>query len=197
MIYLRIFLCLLGYGLTPDELMAGGFSPADEKDNLEIILPNGDTPDVVSAKAPDASTPQPSPAAVLQSVPAGGMPSRVMSSPAQAVTEHYSRPLKVGTRITHDVRCFKACPKVYNIDRGNIEPIQDSTQLPGFYKEGKAAYYPKGQILGKYLVTSSFDTDCQQKKPYSGSWIPTSIILFTGIVLLSIMMPRTPRDSRI
>ena len=41
------------YGLTPDELLAGGFSKADEKDNLEIILPNGDyTLDVVSVKAP-------------------------------------------------------------------------------------------------------------------------------------------------
>ena len=52
------------YGLTPDELMAGGFSTTDEKDNLEIILPNGDyTLDVVSAKAPDDSSSQNPPAA--------------------------------------------------------------------------------------------------------------------------------------
>ena len=51
----------------------------------------------------------------------------------------------------------------YNIDRGNIEPIQDKTQEPGFYHEGKGAYYLKGQILGKYLITSSYDSDRAQK----------------------------------
>ena len=58
------------YGLTPDELMAGGFSTADEKDNLEIILPNGDySLDVVSVKAPDDSSPQASSEDMPQSVP--------------------------------------------------------------------------------------------------------------------------------
>ena len=40
------------YGLTPQELMTSGFSAKEEKDNLEIILPNGDySLDVVSVKA--------------------------------------------------------------------------------------------------------------------------------------------------
>ena len=76
--------------------------------------------------------------------------------------EHYSRPLKVGD----DYMMFVALGDAqvgYNIDRGNIEPIQDKTQEPGFYKEGKGAYYLKGQILGKYLITSSFDSDRAQK----------------------------------
>jgi len=151
------------YGLTPDELMAGGFSTTDEKDNLEVILPNGDySLDVVSVKAVDgASSPVP-PAEVPQSVPSsGGMPSRTLSS-SPGTLEHYGRPLKVGD----DYMMFVALGDAqagYNIDRGNIEPIEDSTQEPGFYHEGKGAYYLKGQILGKYLITSSYDSDRAEK----------------------------------
>ena len=147
------------YGLTPDELMAGGFSTASEKDNLEIILPNGDySLDVVSTK----TTSTPGVEVVPESVPASGMPSPVLSSNSPGALEHYSRPLKVGD----DYMLFVALGDAkmgYNIDRGNIEPIQDVTQKPGFYKQGKGAYYLKGQILGKYLITSSFDSDRAQK----------------------------------
>jgi len=152
------------YGLTPEELMAGGFSMQDAKDNLEIILPNGDySLDVISAKPFDNSSPQNPPAAVPQSVPiSGGMPSRTISSSSPGTLERYSRPLKVGDDYLMFVALGDA--KVgYNIDRGNIEPIQDSTQLPGFYHKGKGAFYLKGQILGKYLITSSYDSDRAQK----------------------------------
>jgi len=153
------------YGLTPDELMAGGFSTTDEKDNLEVILPNGDyTLDVVSVKAPGDPDAQDALAAVPPLAPAavGGMPSRTKAPAAPGPLEHYSRPLKVGD----DYIMFVALGDAqvgYNIDRGNIEPIQDDTQEPGFYHEGKGAYYLKGQILGKYLVTSSYDSDRAEK----------------------------------
>jgi len=148
------------YGLTPEELIAGGFSTQDEKDNLEIILPNGDySLDVVSAKT--SSTPGVE--EVPESVPtSGGMPSRTLSSPSPGMLEHYSRPLKVG----EDYMMFVALGDAqvgYNIDRGNIEAVQDNSANPGFYEKGKAAYYLKGQILGKYLITSSYDTDRQTK----------------------------------
>ena len=80
----------------------------------------------------------------------------------------------------------------YNIDRGHIDPIQSSDQQPGFYAQGKGAYYLKGQILGKYLITSSFDTDRQQKALFR-SWTPMCIIRSTGTSLPLITMPRTPR----
>ncbi len=151
------------YGLTPEELMASGFSMVDQKDNLEIILPNGDyTLDVISAKTADNSSGNNVSPVVPQSVPtAGGMPSRT-ASVSSGTLEHYSRPLKVGD----DYMMFVALGDAqvgYNIDRGNIEPIQDRTQEPGFYEQGKGAFYLKGQILGKYLVTSSFDSDRAQK----------------------------------
>ena len=34
----------------------------------------------------------------------------------------------------------------------------------GFWSEGKAAYFLKGKIKGKYLITSSFDTDRHRKE---------------------------------
>jgi uncharacterized repeat protein (TIGR01451 family) len=155
------------YGLTPSEVLAGGFSMADEKDNLEIILPNGDyTLDVVSANS--AGNPQSSqtqPIAAPEALSSSGMPSRTVAAPSQAALERYSRDLKVGD----DYMMFVALGDAqagYNIDRGHIEPIQDTSQLPGFYKQGRAAYYLKGQILGKYLITSSLDTDRQTKALY-------------------------------
>jgi len=52
----------------------------------------------------------------------------------------------------------------YNVDKGNIEPVQsDAAYRPGFYQQGKMAYYLKGKIQGKYLLTSSFDTERNQK----------------------------------
>ncbi len=153
------------YGLTPDELMAGGFSSNDEKDNLEVILPNGGyTMDVVSIKPVDDSSVAKPSAPLAQTVPplSSGVPSRTVSLTPPGTLEHYSRPLQIGD----DYILFVALGDAqvgYNIDRGNIEPIQDSTQQPGFYKEGKGAYYLKGQILGKYLITSSFDSNRQQK----------------------------------
>jgi len=160
------------YGLTPQELMAGGFSSKVQKDNLEIILPNGDyTLDVTSVKTPDndstvnPSVPigsNPDATSVTAPVPANSGPSKTAPSISHNMMEHYSRPLQVGD----DYMLFVALgdAKVgYNIDRGNIESVQDRSQMPGFYSQGKAAYYLKGQILGKYLITSSYDTDRQQK----------------------------------
>jgi len=152
-------------GLTPDELLASGFSSADEQDNLEVILPNGDySIDVVSAKASDQSAANTSTSSGVEGVSeAGGSPSPGVSSTKTAGNlEHYSRPLKVGD----DYMMFVALGDAqagYNIDTGNIEPIEDKTELPGFYKDGKGAFYLKGQILGKYLITSSYDSDRAQK----------------------------------
>jgi hypothetical protein len=152
------------YGLTPQEVLAGGgLTTAGEKDNLEIILPNGDySLDVVSVKPGESSPAGVSPADVTPSLPASGAPSRTLSASPAGELEHYSRPVKVG----EDYLMFVGLGDAqvgYNIDRGSIEPIQDRTLQPGFYAKGKAAYYLKGQILGKYLITSSLDTDRQQK----------------------------------
>ena len=53
----------------------------------------------------------------------------------------------------------------FNEVRGNIEPVgNDKRFQDGFWSEGRIAYYLKGKIKGKYLVTSSFDTDRENKE---------------------------------
>jgi uncharacterized repeat protein (TIGR01451 family) len=53
----------------------------------------------------------------------------------------------------------------YTNIRGNIEPVGDDDRFQsGFWSKGRLAYYLKGKIKGKYLITSSFDTDREKKE---------------------------------
>ncbi len=52
----------------------------------------------------------------------------------------------------------------YTKMRGHIEPVQHNDRFrEGFWSKGKLSYYLKGKIKGKYLITSSLDTDRQRK----------------------------------
>ncbi len=155
------------YGLTPKEMLDAGITAADKTDNIEIILPNGDynlevigpqdkgeivPPNPLDQISPPAITPS------LTPVP--------LSLPPTVGLERYTRPIKVGDDYFMFVGLGDA--KVgYNFNRGNVEPIQSSDHFQNkFWHQGKASYYLKGKIMGKYLVTSSFDTDRQQKELY-------------------------------
>ena len=53
----------------------------------------------------------------------------------------------------------------YTFKRGDIEPAQhDDKFKEGYWSEGKLAYYLKGKIKGKYLITSSLDTERDKKE---------------------------------
>jgi len=53
----------------------------------------------------------------------------------------------------------------YTFNKGNIEPVEhDDKFKKGFWCEGKLAYYLKGKIKGKYLITSSLDTERDKKE---------------------------------
>ncbi len=53
----------------------------------------------------------------------------------------------------------------YTFNQGNIEPVQhDDKFKEGAWVEEKLAYYLKGKIKGKYLITSSFNSDRQRKE---------------------------------
>ncbi len=53
----------------------------------------------------------------------------------------------------------------YNFHKGNIEPVQANDKFQeGFWKQGRLAYYLKGKIKGKYLITSSLDTERKRKE---------------------------------
>jgi hypothetical protein len=82
----------------------------------------------------------------------------------QPPTKVYSKHIKVGDDYLFFVAMGDA--KIgYTFNRGNIEPVeQDDKFKKGFWSEGKAAYYLKGKIKGKYLVTSSLDTERDKKE---------------------------------
>ncbi len=52
-----------------------------------------------------------------------------------------------------------------NIFKGNFETVgRDDQFRPGFYQKGKLAYYLKGKIKGKFLVTSRYDTTSPEQQ---------------------------------
>ncbi len=135
-------------GVTARQLLAS--SAGEQALPMEIILPDGDYElDVMTAAAQGPA------------LPAGANVAALASSSAEAgaaAASRYKKPLKVG----EDYMMFVAMgdgKAGYNTNRGNIEPVQgNEAYKPGFYKEGKLAYYLKGKVQGKYVVTSSFDT---------------------------------------
>ncbi len=53
----------------------------------------------------------------------------------------------------------------YTFTNGNLEALEAGDQFnKGFWSEGKFAYYLEGKILGKYLITSSYDSDRDKKE---------------------------------
>jgi hypothetical protein len=152
-------------GLTARELVDGG--TAADRLPMEVILPDGDYElEVVSAQGAGEGA-EAIPSVEVARAPsgeaAGAGSSATVVEPLAVQTAHYKKPLKVG----QDYLMFVAMgdgKAGYNMNRGNIEPVQgDATYRRGFYMDGKLAYYLKGKILGKYVVTSSFDTDRQTK----------------------------------
>ncbi|PIY82871.1 MAG: hypothetical protein COY78_04470 [Candidatus Omnitrophica bacterium CG_4_10_14_0_8_um_filter_44_12] len=76
----------------------------------------------------------------------------------------YSQHIKIGEDYLFFVGMGDA-KAGYNFNRGNIEPAGSSDKFKeGFWSEGKLAYYLKGKIKGKYLITSSLDTDRNKKE---------------------------------
>ena len=81
-----------------------------------------------------------------------------------AGSETYSKHIKVGDDYLFFVAMGDA--KIgHTFNRGNIEPVEhDDKFKEGFWSEGKLAYYLKGKIKGKYLITSSFDSERKKKE---------------------------------
>lgn len=115
---------------------------------------------------------------MVQDENASGAPSPATTSTsyASATTAQGAPPVREGRYKTYvkdvnvgeDYLFFVAMGDAkagYTFNTGNIEPVQqDDKYKKGFWSEGKAAYYLKGKILGKYLITSSFDSERQNKE---------------------------------
>ncbi|MBF0330567.1 MAG: hypothetical protein HQL17_01415 [Candidatus Omnitrophica bacterium] len=148
-------------GLTARELLSG--SDGQNFVPMEVILPDGDYElEVSNAMGALSAASQPSKPSGGVAVTGGALANVI--EPQSVATQRYRKQLKVG----EDYMMFVAMGdgKVgFNTNKGSIEPIKnDDKYLPGFYSEGKMAYYLKGKVKGKYVVTSSFDTERQRKE---------------------------------
>ncbi len=145
------------HGLTAQEIIDGiDVTDIGRQQKLEVILPKGNY-DLVVQEDTGSDT------VVEESV-------RVIEGIGE-IREEYNRPVKTYSKpiqVGEDQLFFVAMGDArigYTYTRGNIEPVrQEERYTEGFYSEGQMAYYLKGKILGKYLVTSSFDSQRERKE---------------------------------
>jgi uncharacterized repeat protein (TIGR01451 family) len=152
-----------------DKATAGGLLPARTGDvSTEVILPRGEYDIEVASIAdgryepnvPIGSARQAGPdmSAASQNVTGGSLVAvagaRTLYSEHVKICEDYMTLVAMG-----DAKVG------YAIQTGSLEAISDKDGYKtGLWHEGKLAYYLKGRIKGKYLVTSSLDTDRDKKE---------------------------------
>jgi len=52
----------------------------------------------------------------------------------------------------------------YNTLSGNMQSLKDLDKDDGFYKRGRVAFFAKGRVKGKYLLTVAYDTHKQKQE---------------------------------
>lgn len=146
-------------GLTRQELLDGQFVEDENKRKMyEVLLPNGqydvllqEDNDQIAALIPDGYK-------NIQKVDA------IRKDVGLAPIQTYVKPIEVGKDRVFFVALGDATMG-YAVNQGNIEPLAAADKYrDGFWIDGKLAYYIKGKVLGKYLVTSSFDSERVQKE---------------------------------
>ncbi len=146
------------YDLTARDILESGQTEEDlNAGEVEVILPRGDFEIAV----------QPTKGADLGSSSVYGSTDSEKISSTEPSAKTYAKKVRVG----EDYMMFVAMgdAKVgYTFDPGNVEAVsQDDKFNEGFWGEGKLAYFLKGKIKGKYLITSSFDSDREKKEIFS------------------------------
>ena len=134
------------------------FNPEQEEQPIDIIVPSGEYQIQVISKDPQDG----SQGLGVLSSPKG------MEGVIQATSNEdqitYSQDIKVGDDYFFFVGMSDA-EMGYNIESGNTEAVGDNDRFKkGFWVDGKLAYYLKAKIKGKYLITSSLDTQRDQKE---------------------------------
>jgi len=52
----------------------------------------------------------------------------------------------------------------HNALRDNVEPLPGSARDDDFYSDGRIAFYGKGRVLGKWILTLAYDSDKKKRK---------------------------------
>ena len=150
-------------GLTAKELLEKPKlqDKSQEEQTTDIIIPKGEYDiEVINSVIASPSEVKAKQSQKIASVAPAGLSRNDRQAEGKTYTQH----IKVG----EDYLFFVAMGDAkagYTFNRGNIEPVQqDSKFKKGFWSEGKLAYYLKGKIKGKYLITSSLDTERDKKE---------------------------------
>jgi uncharacterized repeat protein (TIGR01451 family) len=153
-------------GLTARDVLEGKAPATAGTDTIvQVILPRGEYDIVVSEAKASA---KPLPLSEQEIVKYGiGAPSGGQEEVPTTALKSYAKKIRVGEDYMFFVGLGDA-KMGYSIRTDDIEPVAHDDKLNGgFWSEGKAAYYLKGKIKGKYLITSSYDTDREKKDIFS------------------------------
>ncbi|MCK4946872.1 MAG: DUF11 domain-containing protein [Candidatus Aureabacteria bacterium] len=136
-------------GLAAKDLLEG--FAYDKPPQVEIILPDGRY-DIKLKSERD------------QNIEGSIIEPKTSAEGSSVPPESYSQHIKVGDDYLFFVGMGDA-KAGYTFNSGNIEPVShDDKFKEGFWYEGKLAYYLKGKVLGKFLITSSLDTERHKKE---------------------------------
>ena len=149
------------HGFTAKELLEGRIPDSQDEEPIDVILPMGDYEVMVQTIDLERQV-------GLKSVDVGDL--TLLDDGVATETESivpvssYSKTIRVGEDYMFMVALGDA--KVgYTMTKGSVEPIQhDDKFRNGLWSEGKMAFYIKGKMKGKYLVTSSFDSERERKE---------------------------------
>ncbi|MDP8260700.1 MAG: hypothetical protein P9L96_06890 [Candidatus Gygaella obscura] len=134
-----------------EDLTRPQFKPEQEEQPVDIIVPSGEYQIQVISTDPQILSLPKSTEGVTQTT----------SNEKQTT---FSKDIKVGDDYFFFVGMSDA-EMGYNFESGNTEPVGDNDRFKkGFWVDGKLAYYLKAKIKGKYLITSSLDTQRDQKE---------------------------------
>ncbi len=154
------------HGLTAREIIETGQIQETEAEPIDIILPRGDY-EIMVQTARDVPQARESYESITIDVDRsiGGIEATQEEVVyAQAPSKQYKKQVRIG----EDYLFFVGMGDIkagYNFVQGNIEPVINEDRFTsGFYRDGQVSYYLKGKIKGKYLITSSFDSDRERKQ---------------------------------
>ncbi|MCD4780564.1 MAG: DUF11 domain-containing protein [Candidatus Omnitrophica bacterium] len=150
-------------GISASDLLDGEIvKDAGKTIPLEVILPYGDYDIIAQSTEASPSSPPQRFEPITGSV-SGGVFVDDRIKPSDKVMRSYRKAIKVGEDYMFFVALGDALAG-YSFMKGKLDVVEhDDKYNDGFWVDGKMAYFLQGKIKGKYLITSSFDTDRDRK----------------------------------
>lgn len=148
---------------SASELLNSSRVKAQDKP-LELILPNGDYEIVVVEGKKAYETDGSASKVLLTKEQRADLAFKQFEQDKGGALKTYTKSIQVGDSYLFFVAMGDA-KAGYTFTKGDIEPVaEDDRYKGGYWAQGQMAYYLEGKIKGKYIITSSFDSDRQKKE---------------------------------